>query len=34
MSFYTMLLDGFSPQLQSILAYFARVLGLSVGFKH
>lgn len=29
-----MVLHGFSPQLQRTLAYFASVLGLSVGFKH
>lgn len=34
MSFWTMLLDGFSQQLQSSLAYFDRVLGLSAAFKH
>lgn len=34
MSFWTMVLDCFSPQLQSTLAYFARVLGLSLSFKH
>lgn len=34
MSFWAMLLDRFRRQLQSTLAYFDRVLGLSAAFKH